>query len=80
MKHKLVIVEWFDAHSIDGWEPLEGEKKNVKCTSVGWLISDTKDNIVIVPNIADKGENKFDGCGKMIIPKVSIVSKRNLKP
>jgi hypothetical protein len=78
--YKLVIIHWLDAHSIDAWEQLEGEKKNVECISVGWLVNEGKDNIVIVPHIADKSDSKFDGCGKMIIPRTAIIKIKKIKP
>lgn len=47
----LVIVEWDDAWSHDGWmgteEALEESKNKAKVISVGFVISKTKDSIAL---------------------------------
>ena len=49
---RLVLVEWHDAHSDGGWlnkRDLEDFLNRDKCIcqNVGWLISETKDELVL---------------------------------
>ena len=41
-QRKLVLVEWTDSHSGNGWQPLDeiaNAAEPVYCRSVGWLVS-----------------------------------------
>ena len=49
---KIYLVEWQDAHSSPGWhDPKELkryiEKERCICVNVGWILSETKDEIVM---------------------------------
>ena len=81
---KLVLIEWLDSHSGDGWQPLRTIERNgdtVRCRSVGWLLSDTKEHKVIVPHISgEKSENVVPyGAGDLSIPAKSIVKMSVLR-
>ena len=68
---RLVFVEWLDSCRGDGWESLKVKKKEpLKCFSVGWLISDDRDQKTLMPHI-DAEETQ--GCGRMTIPTSSII-------
>ena len=81
---KLVLVEWLDSHSGDGWQRLadiEANGESVRCRSVGWLVSDGGGRKVIVPHISGE-ENRGTipyGRGDISIPDKSIVKMRVLK-
>ena len=81
----LVLIEWLDSNSCyTGWNtkdqitslPIGG----LRCRSVGWLVKEARDHIVIVAHIGGEEENGSfkNGCGDMMIPKVSIVSRKPL--
>lgn len=83
-RNKLYIVEWVDSHTIlNGWELISDieEPKKVINVSVGFIIKETEDNIMIIPHIADiKNPNSFgSGCGEMVIPTIAIIKKTKLK-
>ncbi len=75
---RLVMIEWVDAFGCSpSWEDLDGlcQPSPITCKSVGWLYSDGPDCKVIVPHVAQPGENNnSQGCGDMTIP-VSCISK-----
>lgn len=81
---KLVMIEWLDSHSGSGWQRLQEIEQNadtVRCRSVGWLLSDSKERKVIVPHIS--GEMNEDtipyGRGDLSIPSKAIVKMRVLE-
>ena len=82
---KLVLIEWVDSHSGRGWQEIEQLKSASEllyCRSVGWVVSENKNTIVLVPHIS--GEKnvgiKLCGCGDISIPKRAVTKIRTLKP
>ena len=80
----LVLVEWIDSHSGEGWqskEELERVAEPLYCRSVGWLMADRKNCKVIVPHLAGEknGNIVLQGCGDITIPTVAIVRITVLK-
>lgn len=81
---KLVLVEWVDSHSGVGWQRISeiaGNSEPVRCRSVGWLVSDTKESKTLVPHISgdvDSGIIPY-GCGDLTIPAASITSIKTIK-
>jgi hypothetical protein len=83
-KYDLVYVEWLDAYgcstdwsTMESFAPDDGPVLNY---SVGWLLYDVNDCIVLVPHIT--GENKQcheTGCGDMTIPKCNIIKQQILR-
>lgn len=75
---KLVLVEWVDAHSGRGWQTME-ELKNAAeplyCRSVGWIVLENADCMVVVPHVSGErnGTTALTGCGDLTIPNKSIV-------
>jgi len=81
---KLVLIEWVDAHSGRGWQPIERiaqANEPLYCLSVGWLVSETRDCKVLVPHLGgDKnGRVILLGCGDLTIPTSSIVRMNILR-
>ena len=66
---KLVMIEWRDAvgGTRAGWKPVADmtRDKPHQCRSVGWLVSETEERLVIVPHLT----NDNDGDGELTIPK-----------
>lgn len=84
---KLEYIEWSDSVGCGAdWTTLEDlkEMQESVCRSVGWVVADTANHIVIVPHIHDGqsyGEALYSpkqGCGEMTIPKKSIQRREKL--
>ena len=80
---KLVYVAWVDSHSGRGWNDLENiaaKAEFLHCRSVGWLISETKEVMVIVPHLTSgDGDIIVQGCGDITIPKCAIRKVKVIK-
>lgn len=80
-KYKLERVQWHDSYGCSpSWEAISDiEAANIHCWSVGWIIHETDELIVICPHIHTGSDNSDpQGCGEMTIPKVAIVSRETL--
>ena len=57
-KLELVLIEWIDSHSGNGWQPLDQlaeAAERVHCRSVGWLVSEGNGMTVLVSHISGEG-------------------------
>ena len=82
--NKLCLIEWMDPYTFsDKWESISEmpNLENTICVSVGWIMKETKDNILIIPHISDIGNKNSlgTGCSAMVIPKLSIVKRKKIK-
>jgi hypothetical protein len=71
---KLVLVHWVDSSGGEGWVPMSAIKENwdeLKVTTVGWLIEESEEAILVVPHIAKCG-NHLQGRGDLSIPVCAI--------
>jgi hypothetical protein len=80
---KLVLVEWIDANSGKGWQPLdqiEDQAGPVHCRSVGWLVADRNGVKTLVPHISGEknGNLRLCGAGEISILDKSITRMRVL--
>ena len=70
---RLVVVEWIDASSFDGWRPqgsmLTAVQGGLGCRSVGWILYESEDRLVLVPNLSEVGSVG----DAMVIPKVAVI-------
>ena len=71
-KTNPVIVRWIDSMKISGWTAYEAS--GMECTTVGHLVSKTKDRVVIAMNRSTCGDGDF-----MEIPLVAVKSVKKLK-
>lgn len=81
---RLVLVEWVDSHSGDGWQPLDEIDRMaepVYCRSVGWLVSQRDGVTLLVPHISGEKNDGVRpyGTGDMAIPDAAIVSLTDLR-
>lgn len=81
--HKLLLIEWIDSHSGNGWQPLDTIAKAahpIHCRSVGWLVTRSADTTVIVAHISGEknGDLRLFGKGEISIPNVAIRKMRTL--
>ena len=78
---KLVLIEWVDSHSCNGWHDIEDiseASELTHCRSVGWLLVDGKDCKVLVSHLAGEGRGQ-SGCGDMAIPVRAITKMTVLR-
>jgi hypothetical protein len=81
---KIVLIEWVDSHSGRGWQDLESLEASavpLYCRSVGWLVKETEQCVVIVPHISGEkdGHILLQGCGDITIPTKAIVKEKILE-
>lgn len=76
---KLVLVEWDDIVTDGGWKPRSAPLELAKCFSVGVLIEDRKDAIVIAQSKASFDDGAHCVSDRCIIPKGCIKRMRKLK-
>lgn len=71
--HKpLVLVKWLDSHYVAGWHTEEPDIDPLVCHSVGWLVYDGEESIVVAGHMTD--EDTPQRCGEMTIPRAMIKS------
>lgn len=79
---KLFLVEWLDsAQPTPGWRYLEDAPapEAIHCMSVGWLISENGEAIVLAPNVAELGGDSAQGSGYIRIPVAAITRRCALR-
>ena len=81
---RIVKVTWIDSSSpLDrAWIPAEEAAKpgKVHCVSLGWLLNETEDFVVLVSSIAPTNdEGDFDVGGTITIPRVAVTNVEELK-
>lgn len=77
-ERKLVLIEWLDAHSGHGWQPLDEiveHSEPIFCRSVGWLISESNGMKVLVAHVSGERNKRLRlfGKGDIAIPEKSIL-------
>lgn len=80
MKKKLIVVDWIDSHSNDGWESLEHKEKMCvpyPVRSVGWLIAKNDKHVTICSHIGFGASRA--GNGHMTIPEAAITKMSTIK-
>jgi hypothetical protein len=82
---RLVLVEWVDSSSGDGWRPLDELAKTavaVHCRSTGWVASDSDEAIALVSHISGErnGNIRLFVTGDIAIPKCAVVRITDLQP
>jgi len=75
------VIKWIDSYGVSSsWEDItDVEMWPVVCTSVGVLVKETKDYVVLCPHCIPSNETvKEQKCDKMVIPKVAIQTHNKL--
>lgn len=80
-KYQLFFIEWYDAVTDNGWVHPKEDLVLHKCLSVGWLIKETKHEIVLAADTSDPeyGVEDTEVNRRIAIPKSWIVLRRKLK-
>lgn len=71
MNNEIKTVKWSDSASYRGWRSEEEVKKlrPLSCTTIGFLIDETDEFIVLSQTVADDG----DLSETIVIPKICII-------
>jgi hypothetical protein len=74
-KMPLVLVEWLDSNGTHTWESYDTmlascRSAGLLCQSVGWVLLDAPDRLVLVPNLAETGSVQ----DAMTIPRCAVLS------
>lgn len=81
IEHQMVLIEWLDSRQpTQGWQFLEDLEipKACKCISMGWLLDEDAERVVIAAHRNDQDQND-QVMGIMVIPSCSIQKKIILK-
>jgi hypothetical protein len=73
----LVLVEWLDSHHRPGWTTDDPASDPLVCKSVGWLIRQTKEALVLSANVTE--EEQQQRCGDMTIPQRCVRRIKQLR-
>ena len=80
---KLVLVEWEDsAQPTPSWMFLDDapDLEIIKCMSVGWIINENDNVLMIAPNIGDyESGGGAQGSAFIRIPKSAIIKTASLQ-
>jgi hypothetical protein len=73
--HKFAAIEWIDAiQPTLQWEHVKDvtPPKNMLCHSVGWIVAESDEGIVVAAHIGDLESDDMQCIGHMTIPKSAI--------
>jgi hypothetical protein len=76
-RHKLVLIEWVDSHSVEGWHRSDPETEPLTIRSVGWLVHDGPAARTIAASISE--EESPQRCMEITIPCSAIQSVRAIR-
>lgn len=83
VKYKIVECIWLDSDHHGDWEKLsdvlEDQEGNLECRSVGYLIADKEDRIILATSITNDDETEEQVSYYISIPKVAILSQKELR-
>ena len=87
MKHptyRLQVIEWLDSqdHSGDDWVDLQPHRLDLSLQpvySVGWIVAEDAQTILVTPHLAMHGTNAPDGRGGLKIPKFAITDRQTIR-
>ena len=71
-----VLVTWVDSARSMEWTPYAPCLKPTVCKSVGWVVAETEEVLVLAPHITIEDEPQR--CGDMTIPKCAIKKTQTL--
>jgi hypothetical protein len=58
---QLVMVEWLDATTQNGWSPAEDRREPERCLTVGWLLRDDEIAISIAASLGFDDDGEING-------------------
>ena len=81
IKYRIEYIEWIDSFGCSsGWSEIKPIETVLICVSVGFVVSENDKTISLANSVAYETEDtKEQANGIMTIPKVSIISRKELK-
>lgn len=77
-KYPIAYVEWVDSKGMNAWTSLDEIEPSVcKCISVGFLIKEKDDVLVVVPHIT-LTEKDNQGDGIIVIPMKAVTKYQRI--
>lgn len=81
--HRLVLIRWVDSYGCStDWNEIANARAIAhECVSVGWIVKDGVDAVVVVPHLSPANDDIAaveQGCGDMTIPTSAIRSIEDL--
>jgi hypothetical protein len=82
---KLVLVEWMDSSSFNGWNSLEyirdQSREPLFCRSVGWLVDRNRKTITLAASLSGEKNPgvRVKGSGDISIPMKCVVRVKEVK-
>jgi hypothetical protein len=76
----IELIEWIDSYSFyEQWDFIQDldEPKILKCKSIGFVVKEDDDSVMMLPHISGDYEG---GKGGICIPKISIIKRTRIKP
>lgn len=77
-KLKAVVIRWRDSFVSSRWQDYDGGLHIHEITSIGWLLEDTKDKLVIALS-HDEHPHANEWADILVVPREAIVSKKVVK-
>ena len=74
----VLYVEWVDALVDSGWEKFDKVSDIHKCQSVGFLVRETDNSIILAAAVSEDTDGK-EANATIAIPKAWIKKKRRIK-
>ncbi len=74
-KPKLYEVKWVDSSWHQGWKTGLETVKVSSCSTIGYVLQDNKDSVVVAMSVSENGNFTEAMC----IPKQSVTSKRRVR-
>lgn len=77
-----LLVEWQDsAQPVPSWRFLDDAPAMavVACVSVGWVVQETREVLMLAPNLGDQHTPSAQGSGFIRIPKRAVTRRVNLR-
>lgn len=77
---KIIKITWSDSYGCtSAWEPKTDISTLLICNSVGFLINETNEIIVLANSIANETDRTIEQVnGIMVIPKKSIIERHEI--
>lgn len=82
---EIVYVRWVDSHGWSTWNDARtriktGLEQNLMCETVGFLIAESDDRLVVASSISLDEETTFDNLTDMeVIPRVAVLEMEVLR-
>lgn len=73
---KFELIKWDDARSFNGWHDINDDFQPAKCVSVGWVVFEDDNKLVLVGTINHTDDNLGD---PWVIP-VGCITERTEIP